>query len=140
MFKVAFKDASTNNSEPYLLSHTYFIDTGSSCHVTDDTVRIRKACPSFLVDLSYIIRLVMLYGNWWPKHYKYNFSSIFFFFLYEFGRGWCQTMNKTRQKRRTRFANAYSIVSHMAGRAGVWEVDDIVQFYIALLDFFPATL
>jgi hypothetical protein len=30
--------------------------------------------------------------------------------------------------------------SHMAGRAGVWEADDIVQFYIAFLDFFPATL
>ena len=30
--------------------------------------------------------------------------------------------------------------SHMTGRAGVWEADDIVQFYIALLDFFPATL
>ena len=31
--------------------------------------------------------------------------------------------------------------SHMTGRAGVWEADDIVQFYIhvALLDFFPAT-
>jgi hypothetical protein len=65
---------------------------------------------SLQVDLSYIIRLVMLYGNWWPKHYIYNFSSIIFF-LYEFGRGWCQTMNKTRQKRRTRFANACSIVT-----------------------------
>ena len=30
--------------------------------------------------------------------------------------------------------------SYMTGRAGVWEADDIVQFYIALLDFFPATL
>ena len=30
--------------------------------------------------------------------------------------------------------------SHMTGRAGVWEADDIVQFYIALLDFIPATL
>ena len=30
--------------------------------------------------------------------------------------------------------------SHMTGRAGVWEADDIVKFYIALLDFFPATL
>jgi hypothetical protein len=30
--------------------------------------------------------------------------------------------------------------SHMTGRTGVWEADDIVQFYIALLDFFPATL
>jgi hypothetical protein len=30
--------------------------------------------------------------------------------------------------------------SNMRGRAGVWEADDIVQFYIALLDFFPATL
>jgi hypothetical protein len=30
--------------------------------------------------------------------------------------------------------------SHMKGRAGVWEADDIVQFYIALLDFFSATL
>jgi hypothetical protein len=27
--------------------------------------------------------------------------------------------------------------SHMTGRTGVWEADDIVQFYIALLDFFP---
>jgi hypothetical protein len=26
------------------------------------------------------------------------------------------------------------------GRDGVWEADDIVQFYIALLDFFPAIL
>ena len=30
--------------------------------------------------------------------------------------------------------------SHMTGRAGVWEADDIVQFYIDLLEFFPATL
>jgi hypothetical protein len=30
--------------------------------------------------------------------------------------------------------------SHMTGRAGVWEADDIVQFYIALLNFFPSTL
>ena len=30
--------------------------------------------------------------------------------------------------------------SCMTGRAGVWEADDIVKFYIALLDFFPATL
>ena len=30
--------------------------------------------------------------------------------------------------------------SYMTGRAGVWEADDIVKFYIALLDFFPATL
>jgi hypothetical protein len=30
--------------------------------------------------------------------------------------------------------------SHMIGRAGVWEADDIVKFDIALLDFFPATL
>jgi hypothetical protein len=30
--------------------------------------------------------------------------------------------------------------SHMTGRAGAWEADDIVQFYIALLDFFSATL
>jgi hypothetical protein len=30
--------------------------------------------------------------------------------------------------------------SHMAGRAAVWEADDIVQFYTALLDFFPDTL
>ena len=30
--------------------------------------------------------------------------------------------------------------NHMTGRAGVWEADDIVQFYIALLDFFPPTL
>jgi hypothetical protein len=30
--------------------------------------------------------------------------------------------------------------SYTTGRAGVWEADDIVQFYIALLDFFPATL
>jgi hypothetical protein len=30
--------------------------------------------------------------------------------------------------------------SHMTGKAGVWEADDIVQFYIALLDFFQATL
>ena len=30
--------------------------------------------------------------------------------------------------------------SHMTGQAGVWEADDIVQLYIALLDFFPATL
>ena len=30
--------------------------------------------------------------------------------------------------------------SYMTGRAGVWEADDLVQFYIALLDFFPATL
>jgi hypothetical protein len=28
----------------------------------------------------------------------------------------------------------------MTGRAGVWEADDIVKFYIPLLDFFPATL
>jgi hypothetical protein len=27
---------------------------------------------------------------------------------------------------------------YMTGRAGAWEGDDIVQFYIALLDFFPA--
>jgi hypothetical protein len=26
------------------------------------------------------------------------------------------------------------------GRAGVWEADNIVKFYIALLDFFSATL
>jgi hypothetical protein len=26
--------------------------------------------------------------------------------------------------------------SYMTGRAGVWEADDIVKFYIALLDFF----
>jgi hypothetical protein len=26
--------------------------------------------------------------------------------------------------------------SYMTGRAGVWEEDDIVKFYIALLDFF----
>ena len=26
----------------------------------------------------------------------------------------------------------------MTGRAGVWEADDIVQFYIALLDFFSS--
>ena len=30
--------------------------------------------------------------------------------------------------------------SYMTGRAGVWEADDIVKFYIALLDFFSATL
>ena len=30
--------------------------------------------------------------------------------------------------------------SYMTGRAGVWEADDIVKFYTALLDFFPATL
>jgi hypothetical protein len=30
--------------------------------------------------------------------------------------------------------------SYMTGRAGVWEADDIVKFYIALLDLFPATL
>jgi hypothetical protein len=30
--------------------------------------------------------------------------------------------------------------SYMTGRAGVWEADDIVKFYIALLEFFPATL
>jgi hypothetical protein len=30
--------------------------------------------------------------------------------------------------------------SYMTDRAGVWEADDIVKFYIALLDFFPATL
>jgi hypothetical protein len=30
--------------------------------------------------------------------------------------------------------------SHMTGRAGVWEADDIVQFYIVFLDFFQATL
>jgi hypothetical protein len=30
--------------------------------------------------------------------------------------------------------------SYMTERTGVWEADDIVQFYIALLDFFPATL
>jgi hypothetical protein len=30
--------------------------------------------------------------------------------------------------------------SYMTGRAGVWEADDILQFYIALLDFFSATL
>jgi hypothetical protein len=30
--------------------------------------------------------------------------------------------------------------SYMTGRAGFWEADDIVKFYIALLDFFPATL
>ena len=29
--------------------------------------------------------------------------------------------------------------SHMTGRAGVWKADNIVQSYIALLDFFPAT-
>jgi hypothetical protein len=29
---------------------------------------------------------------------------------------------------------------YMTGRAGVWEGDDIVKFYIALLDFFPAAL
>jgi hypothetical protein len=28
--------------------------------------------------------------------------------------------------------------SYMTGRASVSEADDIVQFYIALLDFFPA--
>ena len=30
--------------------------------------------------------------------------------------------------------------SYMTGRAGVWEADDIVKFYIVILDFFPATL
>ena len=30
--------------------------------------------------------------------------------------------------------------SCMTGRAGVWEADDIVKFYIAFLDFFSATL
>ena len=30
--------------------------------------------------------------------------------------------------------------SYMTGRSGVWEADDIVKLYIALLDFFPATL
>jgi hypothetical protein len=30
--------------------------------------------------------------------------------------------------------------SHITGIAGVWEADDIVQFFIALLDFFQATL
>jgi hypothetical protein len=30
--------------------------------------------------------------------------------------------------------------SYMTGRAGVWDADDIVPFYIALLDFFSATL
>ena len=30
--------------------------------------------------------------------------------------------------------------SYMSGRAGVWEADDIVKFYIVLLDFFSATL
>ena len=30
--------------------------------------------------------------------------------------------------------------SYMTGRAGVWKADDIVQFDIVLLDFFPATL
>ena len=28
--------------------------------------------------------------------------------------------------------------SYMTGRAGVWEADDIVQFYIAFLDFFSS--
>jgi hypothetical protein len=30
--------------------------------------------------------------------------------------------------------------SHMTGRAAVWEADDLIQFCIALLDFFPAAL
>jgi hypothetical protein len=30
--------------------------------------------------------------------------------------------------------------SYMTGKADVWEADDIVKFYIAHLDFFPATL
>ena len=30
--------------------------------------------------------------------------------------------------------------TYMTGRTGSWEADDIAQFYIALLDFFPATL
>jgi hypothetical protein len=29
---------------------------------------------------------------------------------------------------------------YMTGRAGVQEAEDIDKFYIALLDFFPATL
>ena len=33
-----------------------------------------------------------------------------------------------------------TISDPMTGRAGFWEADDIVQFYITLLDFFPATL
>ena len=33
-----------------------------------------------------------------------------------------------------------TISDPMTGRAGVWEADDIVIFYIALLDFFLATL
>ena len=32
--------------------------------------------------------------------------------------------------------NQWPHESYMTGRAGVWEADDIVQFYIALLDFF----
>ena len=36
--------------------------------------------------------------------------------------------------------NQWPHESYMTERAGAWEAGDIVQFYIALLDFFPATL
>ena len=36
--------------------------------------------------------------------------------------------------------NDRGISDYMTGRAGVGEADDIVKFYIVLLDFFPATL
>jgi hypothetical protein len=38
------------------------------------------------------------------------------------------------------FFSAETTMHCMTGRAGVWEADDIVKFYIAHLDFFPATL
>jgi hypothetical protein len=100
MFKVAFKDVSTKNSEP---TCTYWTILFVMIKFTSFIKQLEKN-PEGL----YKIELC--------RNRHISVSS----FVYKY--------------------DQWPLDSHMTGRTGVWEADDIVQFYIALLDFFPATL
>jgi hypothetical protein len=133
-------------------------DTCSSCHVTvmgSLIVLVNKSWLKCACFLNLISREAsdtgeftwcFLSGDFRRKYWrdgcqrtatqiwKWSFSNILLFYLdvVWFGR-WQEPWNfKTSHFR--------IYVSYMTGRADVWEADDIVQFYIALLDFFPATL
>jgi hypothetical protein len=66
---------------------------------------------------------------WFPQHTHYVWRVFRFLF-----------MERTQDYSVVYKYDQWPHDSHMTGRAGVWEADDIIQFYIALLDFFPATL
>ena len=89
-------------------------------HLNKITVCLKRSLSKLCLLLMFFVVLKPERTAKWRVFHKRNRHISFSSFAYKYDR--------------------WPHASHITGRTGVWEADDIVQFYIALLEFCPAPL